>query len=1099
MDPEFILTRASAGSGKTYALSLRFAEFLLTDAPADVGQDLPNILAITFTRNAAREMKERILDWLKDGFRAEGENAENLLRQLEKNYREKDKKAELSRRAEAAVEKILAGYTDFQVDTIDSFAAMVFRASAVDLGYGPDFEISLDPRELLDYAFARFLRRVKPGSAEGEAFRQILDYLLLQEGEKTKFLWDPTPKISEKLNAFLKKLAARPGELVIDDFQREKSELGKKLRTTAGRLTRLVVKSGLDVASQGHFAKRIVPAIEAGKFADLLDCSFKTFPVKGSAKAGGAAAEAIGKIEVEWTLLQRLVGEYARFYARDFFLPYLRAYQSVQAEMSFAKRNRGILFLDDVNRELSRYLDRGIVPDIYFRLGDRIYHYLIDEFQDTSPIQWKILKPLIEESLGRGGSLFLVGDTKQAIYGFRDADFRIMRDLEEGKDGFGPAETTVRDLLFNYRSEGIILDFVKDVFLGLKPKSGDEATGAEADEKGVDYIRLAGLSGLTEFTQEVLPERKGRGYVRYVLFDKGAAAGPKGEKNGGEADGGGDREETEGAADAGSDREAPEKKEIQDLVEELHGRGWRWKDLAVLAFRNDEVADVAAWLNEKNIEIISLSNLDIRRRKIIGEILSFLRFLDAPPDDLAFAEFLLGDLFTAIVREKFDLSARREFLRGCYREDAGPCYAALHRKHPDLWKKYFEPFFKSVGYLPLYDLVTRMYREFDVFGLFPGEEAALTKLLEAIKGFEGEGRNDLREFIEFSADEEDVDNNWTIDVPRETDAVKIMSVHKAKGATIPVVICLLYGQTFKGSDFYLQDDENGVHVLKINNKSAETDALLGKIYREAKDREWVDKLNTLYVALTRAQFELYIVGVKGKRGKYPFDLLESVFDRDGKEPEILPGAARWNWTFKESEAARREAYLQSRGQGEKDEAGDPGLRQEVEHRAGFSEPPTNMRESLNSAGIRRGVWIHRILAGVEFNRAGWPGEITAALNALDPLASDKPAAEEAGTTLRRAFGKSVEASWFEPRPGRLVHREFDVCDAGGDTFRMDRVVVDPESVLVVDFKTGSRPQFAGEYREQIRRYRGLMKDLYPGRPVRGVLAFLDQDRIEEVE
>jgi len=1093
MGSEFILTRASAGSGKTYALSLRFARFLLTDGPAGVPQALPNILAITFTRNAAREMKERILDWLKEGYRGEGEKAEKLLVELNES---KLSLAELSRRAETAVERILAGYTDFQVDTIDSFSTMVFRTSAVDLGYGPDFEISLAPRELLDYAFARFLRRVKPASPEGEAFRQILDYLLLQEGEKTRFLWDPTPKISEKLNAFLEKLAARPGDLVLDDCREEKADIGKKIRATAARLKRTVDASGLDVTTKGHYAKKILPAIEDERWTDLLECSFKTFPVKTSGKMSAAAAEAKEKIEDKWEALQAQVGTLAQSCARDYFLPYLRAYQSVQEEMSIAKRRRGLLFLDDVNRELHRYLDRGIVPDVYFWLGDRIYHYLIDEFQDTSPIQWKILKPLIEESLGRGGSLFLVGDTKQAIYGFRDADFRIMRDLEEGKEGFGPAETLLRDLDVNFRSEGEILDFVKDLFLGLKSISGDEAAEAEEDEKENDYGRLAGLSGLNEFEQSVLKEREGRGYVRYVLFDN-AAAGPKGDKKSGDAAGSGKREETDEAAEAGGDRDAPEKKEIQALVEELHGRGWRWADLAVLAYRNEDVADVAAWLNEKNIEIISFSNLDIRRRKIIGEILSFLRFLDAPPDNLAFAEFLLGELFTAIAGKEFDLAARREFLRDSYREDAGPCYTALHRRHPALWEKYFEPFFKSVGYLPLYDLVTRMYREFDVFALFPGEEAALTKLLEAIKGFEGEGRNDLREFLEFSADEEDPDNNWTIDVPRETDAVKIMSIHKAKGKTIPVVICLFYGQTFQGNDFYLQDAADGVHVFKINQKSAEADGLLGKIYREAKDREWVDKLNSLYVALTRAQYELYIVGVKGKRGKYPFDVLDTVFERTGKDPEILSGTARW--TFERGKSAPRETYVPPEDRGKGGEAGESGHRQEVEHRAGFSEPPVNMRESLNSAGVKRGVWIHRILAGIEFNRAGWPGEIAAAIDTLGPADSEKPAAEEAGTSLRRAFGKSVEAAWFEPRPKRVVHREFDVCDAGGDVFRMDRVVVDPESVLVVDFKTGGRSEFAEEYREQIRRYRGLLKDLYPGRPVRGLLAFLDQDRIEEVE
>jgi len=1076
MGPEFILTRASAGSGKTYALSLRFAAFLLTDArEGEVPRGLSNILAITFTRNAAREMKERILDWLKEGYRAKGEKAGDLLKELNL------KPAELSRRSEAAVERILDGYTDFQVDTIDSFATMVFRASAVDLGYGPDFEVSLDPRELLDYAFARFLRRVKPDSAEGAAFRRILDYLLLQEGEKSRFLWDPTPKIGEKLALFLTKLSGRPGELILDDFHREKAEVGKKIQAVGGKLKRSVDASGLEVTTTGHYAKKIIPAIEAGDFAGLSECSFKTFPVKSSVKA--KSDPETKAIDASWKDLQRLAGEFAGWQARDFFLPYLQAYQSVQAEMTYAKRSRGLLFLDDVNRELHRYLDGGIVPDVYFRLGDRIYHYLIDEFQDTSPVQWEILKPLIEESLGRGGSLFLVGDRKQAIYGFRDADFRIMSRLEIGKESFGPAETRLCELSVNYRSDGAILDFVKDVFLRLEPNTGK--AGGAADEKDIDYGRLAGLSGLNRFGQDVQPGRKGRGYVRYVMFDQGGKAGSKE-----------DAAESGEAAEEGPDRDVPEKKEIQDLVQELHGRGFGWADIAVLAYRNDEVAEAASWLNEKGVEIVSFSNLDIRRRKIIGEILSFLRFLDAPPDDLAFAGFLLGDLFSAVVRDAFDVAARREFLRACHRDRTHPHYAAFRLRHPDLWEKYFEPFFRSVGYLPLYDLVTRMYRELDVFRLFPGEEAALTKLLEAINSFEGEGRNDLREFLEFSAEEEDPDDRWTIDVPREADAVKIMSIHKAKGATIPVVICLVYGQAFKGGEFYLDDDENGVHVFKINRNTAQADEELGRIYGEAKDREWVDKLNALYVALTRAQFELYIVGVKGKKGRYPFDLLGGAFASDESDPEDSSGCFRR--AFERGRFARRDFYLPAAGGTARGESGDIGLRQEVGHRSGFSEPPVELRASLNAAGIRRGEWIHRILAGIESVRAGWDRETAESLAGLRPSAAENSMAEEAAATLVRALGKSLDPVWFEARPGRLILREFDICDAGGDVYRLDRVIVDSDSVLVVDFKTGRRPQFAEEYREQIRGYLRLLKELYPDRPVRGRLAFLDQDRIEEV-
>ncbi len=207
--PEFVLLKASAGSGKTHALSRRFADFLLASGASGEGpRGLPNILAITFTRTAAREMKERILAWLKEGFSGEGRMADELLRDYGVS------KAELARRAEAAVEKILAGYTDFQVETIDSFTAMIFRSSAVDLGYAPDFEIALEHGDLIEYAFARFLRRVKETTAEGSTFREILNYLILQRGEKFPYAWDPTPGILERLNKLQARLATQPQGLV---------------------------------------------------------------------------------------------------------------------------------------------------------------------------------------------------------------------------------------------------------------------------------------------------------------------------------------------------------------------------------------------------------------------------------------------------------------------------------------------------------------------------------------------------------------------------------------------------------------------------------------------------------------------------------------------------------------------------------------------------------------------------------------------------------------------------------------------------------------------------------------------------------------------
>ena len=366
------------------------------------------------------------------------------------------------------------------------------------------------------------------------------------------------------------------------------------------------------------------------------------------------------------------------------------------------------------------------------------------------------------------------------------------------------------------------------------------------------------------------------------------------------------------------------------------------------------------------------------------------------------------------------------------------------------------------------------------------------KLLEAIKSFEGEGRNDLREFLRFTGIAENADANWTIDVPREIDAVQIMSIHKAKGADFPVVICLLYGEKLHAEDFHLFTDEEGVHIYKINKTLAAADPDLARIYDERRDREWVDKLNALYVALTRAKHELHVIGLKKKSDKFPFDLLGRVFDRDGQTPVHVPGAARYE--FIRGTAAMPEG---SKG-------GIEALGQPVEHRGGPFEPPMNTRETLNLARIKRGEWIHRLLAEIEFVRGRWATDVAAVLERLRPSGAEMPIAREAAELLVRAFENSPGAVWFEPRAGRRVFREFDVCDGSGNVNRMDRVVVDPDGVLVVDYKTGSEPdperrsKFEEEDRAQVARYVALMKEIYPDRPARGVLAYLDQRRFEVV-
>jgi len=1105
--PEFFLLSASAGSGKTHALSLRFVQFLLSDKIGRISRnDLPNILAVTFTKNAAREMKERILDWLKRCHSGKDEEDKKKLEEIQAVV--SGSPEQLMAAAGDCVDRILARYSDFQVETIDSFTAAVFKASAVDLGVSPDYEIVLEPSELIAYAFSRYLRKVNAESAEGRDFEKVLDLLLKNQAGDSAFDWDPAPRVREKIDALYRKLSAQSKPLTVEDLDRERGRLEKEIVEAGADLETRIEESGLEKTTRGHCFKKILPAIKNGDFADLLAASFKTEPVKRP-KSDSKAQAACDGVLARWGKLEALVRDHRRLYARGFYTPYLLAYRSFMTTLDQVKRQQGVVFIDDINKRLSGYLDQGIVPDIYFRLGERVFHFLIDEFQDTSPMQWKNLVPLIENSLAQAGSLFVVGDTKQAIYGFRDADYRIMkrlvieaeaqkegRKLSESEAGANPFESVhvdFHELTTNYRCRREILDFVKSKFLRKRDEGSDEKKGpGKLPEKYFDQLEE---SLLNSFTQEVGPRQTEPGHVEYIILNKSAepTADPgeksfedsaESERPGDPDAGGGDG----GAPGTGDASDGPEKLEIQERVRDLHARGFAYADIAVLAFTNNSVADVSSWLNDIDVPFIPHSSLDIRRRKVIAETLKLLQFLDSPPDDLSFAAFLLSDLFREKV-ERDGFGDRREewrsFLFDCRLKKESPLYAAFRKRCPQLWDRYLERFFKIVGYYPLYDLVTLIFRMFDVFELFPKEEASLTRLLEAIKDFEGKGRNDLREFLAMSGDEGGDASGWTIDVPPDIDAVRVMSIHKAKGLGFPAVILLLYDKRIPYPEFHFEQDEDSVRVLKLTKAMAMDDAELRPIYEETQMRDDVGRINALYVAMTRAAAELHIIGVKGKRMSYPFDFL-------GVEPYVS------------KDASGRPIAPQHRPRAPRKKAEPEKPRAEKLRFRELFELPIETRETLNRNNIRRGEIAHALLAEVEYLSADGESELAEAASRLTPDEGEAAVMEDVKRHLVLFFQASGLLPYFEARPGRQVFTELEVCDKTGRERRLDRVVVDPGEVFVLEFKTGipSEPGRRREWEEEDRRifkaYLEIMKDIHPDKNVRGAFAFIDRGTVEAV-
>src|SRR5512136_2110368 len=442
--PQVTVLKASAGSGKTYSLTERFVQFLLS---SKIPQNhLRNILAITFSNNAAKEMKERILSWLKDIYFRDPEKIKELSQLVSL------KEEHLAEKAGAKIDEILRNYSDFQVKTIDSFMASIYKASAVDLGDSPDFDIVMAPENLMAYAFNRFLRGVKEKSPDAEFLEELLGIILENRGRESAYLWDPSKDFLDEMVELHNRVSSMVKEAKVIDAEKQIESVKKEIRDGVERLNRSIEKSGL-TRSKGSSFTKILEIVRNDTFPDLVDKGLSNPPVT---KPKGEGEGWYEKISEAWNLLGDQIKKYIELHATTYYNPYLKAYEAFKHVLEEVKKKEGKIFIQDINKNLSHYLDHEIVPDVYFRIGETIYHYLIDEFQDTSPMQWANLFPLIENSLSQGGSLFAVGDTKQAIYGFRHADYTIMKGLES-KNPFSSALHSVKELEINYRSlEGIV-------------------------------------------------------------------------------------------------------------------------------------------------------------------------------------------------------------------------------------------------------------------------------------------------------------------------------------------------------------------------------------------------------------------------------------------------------------------------------------------------------------------------------------------------------------------------------------------------------------------------------------------------------------------
>ena len=477
----FTIYNASAGSGKTYALAKVYLKIILASP-----QNFRKILAITFTNKAVNEMKHRILNSLFEFSKITStEDANPLFNDIlnETSYTFE----ELPVLSKLRLKQILHNYAFFDISTIDKFTHRLIRTFAKDLKIPQNFEVVLDVDLLLQEAVERVISK----AGEDPEFTKVLLDFAIEKIEDDRS-WDigfDLLKIGKLIfdenNAeHLKHLQ----EIELGDFLKLQTHLKKETKTLEKKIVELataaldvITSSGLDLKDfpretlPNHFKK-----IVAGNFTptQLYNNKLEDNLIEGKivkATVKNAPAELAPQLLHHYQAIKQLIykrGLYANINRNIIPFALLNA---IQKELKIIQEEKDQLSISEFNTLIAKEVKDQPAPFIYERLGEKYRHYFIDEFQDTSQMQWENLIPLIgsamegEDELGSTGSLFLVGDPKQAIYRWRGGKAEQFLELATHQAHPFTIQSDLVTLPKNYRSYAEIINFNNSFFQSISP------------------------------------------------------------------------------------------------------------------------------------------------------------------------------------------------------------------------------------------------------------------------------------------------------------------------------------------------------------------------------------------------------------------------------------------------------------------------------------------------------------------------------------------------------------------------------------------------------------------------------------------------------
>ena len=1015
------ILKASAGSGKTFTLARKYIMLLLQSEDRYAYR---HILAVTFTNKATEEMKGRILKELHVLATSpwDSDYHKDFVPQHYKND------MELKKAAETVLCNILHDYGAFAVSTIDRFFQQTLKAFSREIGQFASYQVELDRDSLIEESVDRVLDSMTGGEKDEKKLKWLTDNTISQieggEGYKLDFtLKNVALRLKSEEHRALAEKEKLDAEVLYSEEGLERLGEGcdgvcaayrKSVVDAAASVKKAFADAAIDpFDTSSHFMDKALSkysGLEESAYVPMITDSFRknaAEPSKWFPKKNGHLKDMVTPALVDSVMdfLALFDNRYKAYNTACMLKSQIYGFgiaNELHREFEALLKEKNVLCLDDSNTILKNIIDGTDTPFIYEKLGVRYENFLLDEFQDTSRVQWDNFRPLLKNSIDSGFYSLIVGDVKQSIYRFRNSDWKLLRD--EVPEAFG--NNVVQDTLdTNWRSSGNIVRFNNSFFTHVSDV---------LDRKYGEDTKV--ISGIYEDVEQKIA-KTAQGAVRLTF--------------------------------------CPQENELQAVLDSVNNalkQGYSYKDIAVLVRWKKDGAAIASYLISNKVRVVTDDSLLVSSSITVRRLVSLLSSMDNPDD-----------------------SAAR--------------YLAMHLdiELPDSY----------ASIIDLCEELLRKLKDYDA-GTFESEVLYVQSFMDVLRDYVTAQGNSLHSFLK-----EWEGNTRCISSPSSGDAVRIMTVHKSKGLDFPyVIVPFLEGVELsryqrrwcrpdvKGTA--LEGVAQGIYDVTLSSKSEDT--LFASHYREEMQMQYVDNVNVVYVAFTRAKDHMEIIS----------SLPEDVRDAVGND--TYDGTAAKNFSQilygYACNAGKNLGFVRddslSAGEAECFLYGEMSFHESVPEEtdmipvhAGFCSWPLNPCVSSDDAPVAgrgrlrisadsfdffadegvvgvdasrriKGIVLHDILSHVFM-----PDDLDDAV--AKAVAAGTLSAQQAGqarTLLSERILAVSDRGWFPGKQARVLN-EVSLIDSDGEVLRPDRVVISGNKVSIVDYKFGDHYR---KYERQLRRY-----------------------------